>query len=60
MRQLSHRLLGWWYLAIAVGFVLLAVRSGLLGDLHWRVALRAAIAAGFAVLSWVEFRQRPR
>ncbi len=57
MWGLTHRRLGYWYLAIAAGFLLLAVRSAMLGDLLWRVCLRLAIAAGFGLLARFELRR---
>ena len=55
-RASRSRLMAWWYLCIALGFLLLAIYRVLLGDgLTW-VALRVVIAAGFAFLAYREFR----
>jgi hypothetical protein len=56
MRRLSSRWLAWWYLTISLGFLLLAVRYALVGTKLWLVGIRLVIAAGFAVLSYAEFR----
>jgi hypothetical protein len=58
---LPRTLFAWWYLSIAIGFVLLAVRTLLFGEGAWGVVLRLIIAVGFAALAFFEFRkQRPR
>jgi hypothetical protein len=44
------RLLGWWYVCIGGGFLLLGVRSLLLGERLWMILLRWVIAAGFVFL----------
>lgn len=48
--RFPKRLLAWWYVCIALGFVLLGIRNLLVGAPAWTVALRWAIAAGFLVL----------
>ena len=55
----DRRLFAWWYVSIALGFVLLALRSFVLGGNRWLTALRLVISAGFAALAWLEFRARP-
>jgi hypothetical protein len=50
----------WWYAAIALGFLLLAVSRAIQGDKLWLVALRVIIAAGFAILAVFEFRAKGR
>jgi len=50
------RLAAWWYGAIALGFLLLAVNRAILGEKTWLIGVRLAIALGFAVLSALEFR----
>jgi hypothetical protein len=50
------RWFAWWYLAIALGFLLLAANRALVGEKLWLIGLRLVIAAGFGVLSWFEFR----
>jgi hypothetical protein len=53
------RLLGWWYVSIGAGFVLLGINRLLMGERLWLVLLRWAIAVGFFVLGWFELRRRP-
>ena len=60
MRRSSSRWFAWWYLTISLGFLLLAVRYAMQGEKAWLVALRLIIAAGFAVLSFLEFRASAR
>jgi hypothetical protein len=60
MRRLSSRWLAWWYLTIALGFLLLAARYALLGEKWWFVGLRVIIAGGFALLSYAEFHNDRR
>jgi hypothetical protein len=50
------RIFGWWYACIAVGFLLLGVRSILGHEGAWSIALHAIISAGFAVLAWITLR----
>lgn len=57
---LRSRWFAWWYAAIAVGFVLLAITQGLIEKTFMAVALRLAIAVGFAALSVFEFQTRDR
>lgn len=47
--------LAWWYLAIAIGFVLLAIDHVIIRDKPWLVGIRLVLAAGFGVLSFMEF-----
>lgn len=56
MRRSSSRWFAWWYLAISLGFILLAIRYAIAGEKTWLIALRLVIAAGFGVLSFLEFR----
>ena len=58
MRQLPHRWLAWWYVTIALGFLLLAIHRTILGERPWLIGLRIAIAIGFAALALMEFRQQ--
>ena len=60
MRREGFRWSAWWYAAIALGFVLLAVNRAIAGDRPWLVGLRLVIAAGFAVLAAFEFRAKNR
>lgn len=50
------RWIAWWYVAIAAGFLLLAIDHMLTGDRAWLVAVRLVIAAGFGLLAYMEFR----
>jgi len=54
------RMLGWWYVCIGGGFILLAIRSALRGDTTWSVALRFVIAIGFVVLGIATLRSPSR
>lgn len=58
MRQNVSRWLAWWYGAIALGFVLLAIDHLVMGDNPWLVVVRFAIAGGFAFLAWFEVHSR--
>lgn len=51
---------GWWYLAISVGFLLLTVRSVMLGGKLWLNVVRMMIAGGFLLLSWLQFQAGKR
>ena len=57
---LRSRWFAWWYAAIAVGFLLLAITQGMIGGTFWAVAIRILIALGFAVLSMFEFQTRDK
>jgi hypothetical protein len=48
----------WWYVAIGVGFLLLATRAMILGDRPLNVGLRYVIGFGFLLLARVMFRGR--
>ena len=50
----------WWYLSISVGFLLLAIRAAMLGGSQSGIWLRVLVAAGFAALSYLTFRQYSR
>ncbi len=54
------RLYAWWYLTIAIGFLLLAINRTLAGEKAWLIVLRIVIALGFAALAYLEFRVYPR
>ena len=56
MKEKRPRWYAWWYLSIAIGFVLLAIQRTIIGETTWLVAIRLVIAAGFAMLAWMEFR----
>ncbi len=51
------RWLGWWYLSIGAGFLLLGVNRLLMHDRSWLVMLRWLIAAGFFLLGSLELRR---
>lgn len=56
VRQFQSRRWAWWYLTIALGFLLLAIVYLLQGAGWTDVALRAAVAVGFAALGWMQLR----
>jgi hypothetical protein len=56
MRGRRSRLLAWWYVAIAIGFVLLAIVRAILGEKLWLIGIRVILALGFAALAAMEFR----
>ena len=56
MGENNRRWFGWWYLTIALGFFLLALHRALNGEKIWLIAIRLVLAAGFAILAWLEFR----
>ncbi len=60
MQRSSFPWFAWWYLAISLGFVLLAVSRMIAGEKAWLVGIRLVIGAGFAVLSAFEFRRGDR
>ena len=60
MLRAARKWFAWWYLTIAIGYVLLAVATGLRGGTMGGVALRLVIAVGFAALAVMEFRTRNR
>ena len=49
---------GLWYACIAFGFTLLGIRNYLAGASISNIALHGVIAAGFALLAYVEYRRR--
>jgi len=50
------RLLGWWYICIGAGFLLLGCYYYLLGERLGLVALRGVIGGGFLLLGWFQLR----
>jgi nitrate reductase NapE component len=52
--------MGWWYFAIALGFVALAIDHALMRDKIWRIGIRVVIAGGFGFLAWMELRNQRR
>lgn len=55
-----RRLYAWWYFAIALGFLLLAINRMMFGEKPWLIVLRIVIAAGFAALGYMELRTHSR
>ena len=49
-------MLGWWFVCIGTGFILLLIRGLLLGQRPWISGVRAVIAAGFLLLGWQTLR----
>jgi hypothetical protein len=47
----------WWYVCIAAGFLLLAVRQILVGGWTAGIIVRIIIALGFAALAYSEMRR---
>jgi hypothetical protein len=47
----------WWYVCIAAGFVLLAVRQIVIGGWTVGIIVRIVIALGFAALAYTEMRR---
>jgi hypothetical protein len=41
------RFYGIWFLCLGAGFLLLGIRSWMLGDVAWRTVIRFVISAGF-------------
>ncbi len=59
--RLKGRWIAWWYIAIGIGFVLLAIVNIIARGKTWLIALRFIIAAGFMFLGWTELRlKRPK
>jgi hypothetical protein len=56
VRGFQSRHWGWWYLSTGLGFLLLAIVHQLQGAGFGAVALRVAVALGFVLLSWMQFR----
>ena len=54
------RLLGWWYLCVSVGFLLLTLVHAVRGAGPLMILPRVGIAVGFAVLAYLEFRNNKR
>jgi hypothetical protein len=57
---LRAKFFGWWYYAISLGFLLLAINRWMLGE-HWPlIVLRLAISGGFLWLGWFTLGQAKR
>jgi tetrahydromethanopterin S-methyltransferase subunit C len=50
----------WWYVSIAAGFLLLAIRALVVGGWTVYIVVRIVIALGFAALAWAEMRRNSR
>jgi hypothetical protein len=55
VRRFESRHWGWWYLSIGIGFLLLGIVHLLDGAGFAAFALRIGVAAGFGILSWMQF-----
>jgi hypothetical protein len=55
MKASGFRWTAWWYAAIALGFVLLAINRAIVGEKLWLIVIRVVIATGFAILAAFEF-----
>ena len=58
MRLSGFRWMAWWYAAIAVAFLLLAISRAITGEKPWLVGVRLIISAGFTILAIFEFKAR--
>jgi hypothetical protein len=56
VRGFESKYWGWWYLCIGLGFFLLALVYALRGAGSTDIALRIGVAAGFAILGWMQLR----
>jgi hypothetical protein len=56
----GFRWFAWWYAAISLGFLLLAISRAITGERAWLIAIRLIISAGFAVFAWFEFHGKAR
>jgi hypothetical protein len=58
MPKKMSRWVAWWYVAIGVGFLLLAIQHAVIGDQAWLIGVRVIIGLGFAFLGWTELRSK--
>ena len=56
MRVFQAKGWGWWYVSIGLSFLLLSIVHVLRGERLSVVVLRVAVAAGFALLGWMQLR----
>ena len=56
VRWFESKRWGWWYLSIGAGYLLLAVVHAMQRAAWTDVALRIGVAAGFALLGWMQMR----
>ena len=47
---------GWWYVAIGIGFLFLAITNTMSGAPLGGIVVRIVIAIGFELLGWMQFR----
>jgi hypothetical protein len=60
MPQKAPAWLAWWYLALALGFALLAIQHAITGDKAWLIGIRVVLAIGFGALARMEFTSKKR
>ena len=60
MPRLDQRWIGWWYIAIGIGFVLLAIVNIIAGGRGWLITLRFVLAGGFGFLGWTKLHESSR
>jgi hypothetical protein len=56
MRGFESKYWCWWYIAIGIGFLLLAVVNTIRGAPLAAIIVRIVIAVGFELLGWMQFR----
>ncbi len=56
LRGFESKYWGWWYVAIGVGFLLLAIVNTMRGASLAGIAIRIFIAIGFEILGLIQFR----
>ena len=56
MRGVQTKYQGWWYIAIGIGFLLLAIVNTMRGARLAGIVVRLVIAVGFEILAWMHFR----
>lgn len=56
MRGFESKHWCWWYIAIGVGFLLLAIVNTMRGAPLYATVLRVIIAIGFELLGWFQYR----
>jgi hypothetical protein len=56
LRGFESKYWGWWYVAIGVGFLLLAIVNTMRGASVAAIAIRLVIAIGFEILGLIQFR----
>jgi hypothetical protein len=56
LRGFESKYWAWWYIAIGIGFLLLAIVNTMRGASLAGVAIRVVIAIGFEILGWIQYR----